>query len=64
MRSLGRRIQLLDSEVDDHDQALKQLLDEAAPHLIAERGIGYVTAAQFYVAWSHPGHRMPSLVRG
>jgi transposase len=55
MRSLARRIQLLDTEVDDHDRALKQLLDQAAPQLIAERGIGYVTAAQFYIAWSHPG---------
>jgi hypothetical protein len=43
MRSLARRIQLLDSEVDEHDRALKQLLDQAAPQLIAERGIGYVT---------------------
>ena len=34
---------------------LKELLDQAAPQLIAERGIGYVTAAEFYIAWSHPG---------
>jgi transposase len=55
MRALGRRIQHLDAEVDDHDRMLKELLDDAAPQLIAERGIGYVTAADFYVAWSHPG---------
>ena len=55
MRSLARRIQLLDTEIDEHDRALKQLLHDAAPQLIAERGIGYVTAAQFYIAWSHPG---------
>jgi transposase len=55
MRALARRIQHLDGEVADHDRALKQLLDEAAPQLIAERGIGYVTAAAFYLAWSHPG---------
>ena len=55
MRALARRIQHLDTEVDEHDRALKQLLDQAAPQLIAERGIGYVTAAQFYIAWSHPG---------
>src|SRR5829696_9051338 len=30
MRSLARRTQLLDSEVDEHDRALKQLLDQAA----------------------------------
>ena len=55
MRSLARRVQLLDAEIDEHDRALKQLLDQAAPQLVAERGIGYVTAAQFYIAWSHPG---------
>ena len=55
MRALAQRIQLLDAEVDDHDRALKQLLDQAAPQLIAERGIGYITAAQFYLTWSHPG---------
>ena len=53
--ALARRIEHLDGEVADHDRALKRLLDEAAPQLIAERGIGYVTAAAFYLAWSHPG---------
>ena len=55
MRSLAQRIQLLDAEVDAHDRALRELLDQAAPQLIAERGIGYITAAQCYLAWSHPG---------
>lgn len=55
MRSLARRIQLLDTEIDEHDRALKALLDQAAPQLVAERGVGYITAAQFYIAWSHPG---------
>jgi transposase len=55
LRALARRIQLLDDEVDDHDRALKELLDQAAPQLIAERGVGYVTAAEFYITWSHPG---------
>jgi transposase len=55
MRSLAQRIQLLDGEIDEHDRALRKLLDQAAPQLIAERGIGYITAAAFYLAWSHPG---------
>lgn len=55
MRALARRIQHLDAEIADHDGVLKELLDEAAPQLLAERGIGYVTAAAFYLAWSHPG---------
>jgi transposase len=55
MRALARRVEHLDTEIDDHDQILKELLDEAAPQLLAERGIGYVSAAAFYLAWSHPG---------
>jgi transposase len=55
MRALARRIELLDGEIDEHDRALRDLLDQAAPQLVAERGIGHVTAAQFYLAWSHPG---------
>lgn len=55
LRALARRVEHLDAEVDDHDRVLKELLDQAAPQLIAERGVGYVTAAQFYIAWSHPG---------
>jgi hypothetical protein len=33
--------------------------------LIAERGIGYVTAAPFFIAWSHPGrcHREAAFAR-
>ena len=50
MRSLARRIELLTTEVDEHDRALKHLIDQAAPQLIAARGIGYITAAQFYIA--------------
>lgn len=55
MRALARRAQHLEAEVAEHDTALKALIDQAAPQLIAERGIGYVTAAAFYLAWSHPG---------
>ena len=38
LRALARRIEHLDAEDDDHDRVLKELLDEAAPQLIAERG--------------------------
>lgn len=55
MRALARRIQHLEAEIAEHDTEMKTLLDQAAPQLIAERGIGYVTAAAFYLAWSHPG---------
>jgi transposase len=55
MRALARRVQHLEAEIAEHDAAMKTLLDRAAPQLIAERGVGYVTAAAFYLAWSHPG---------
>lgn len=54
MRALARRIEHLNIEITEHDQALKVLLDEAAPQLLAERGVGYITAAELYLAWSHP----------
>ena len=55
MRAIARRCRNLDAEVSEHDTALRALIDAAAPQLIAERGIGYVTATAFYLAWSHPG---------
>lgn len=55
MRSLARRIGHLDAEITEHDEAIKTLIDDAAPQLVAEFGIGYITAATFYLAWSHPG---------
>jgi transposase len=55
MRSIARRIRQLTDEIAVHDTAMKQLVGEAAPQLTAEPGIGHVTAAMFYIAWSHPG---------
>ena len=55
MRSIARRLICFNDEIALHDTAMKQLIDEAAPQLVAEPGIGYVTAAMFYIAWSHPG---------
>lgn len=55
VRSPARRIRLLDTEVDEHNRALEQLLDQAAAQLVAEGGIGDVTAASFGIASSHPG---------
>lgn len=55
MRLIARRISYLTDEVTVHDTAMKDLVDEAAPQLVAEPGIGYVTASMLYIAWSHPG---------
>ena len=53
IRALARRIDYLSDEIAVHDTAIKTLIDQAAPQLLAETGIGYVTAAMFYIAWSH-----------
>ena len=55
MRAVARRITHLNDEIQSHTQALCVLVDQAAPQLVAEVGIGPVTAAAFYIAWSHPG---------
>ena len=55
MRAVARRITYLDDEVTNHEKALTSLVDQAAPQLVAQVGIGPVTAAAFYIAWSHPG---------
>jgi transposase len=55
MRSIARRISFLADEIADHDAAMKRLVNETAPQLVAEPGIGHVTAAMLYIAWSHPG---------
>jgi len=55
MRVVARRVQHSNEEIDVHDVAMKQLVDDTAPQLAAEPGIGYVTAAVFVIAWSHPG---------
>jgi hypothetical protein len=55
MRAVARRICHLNDEIASHEQALAGLVDQAAPQLVAEVGIGPVTVAAFYIAWSHPG---------
>ena len=55
MRAIAKRVGFLSEEIAVHSAMMKQLVDEAAPQLVAEPGIGYVTAAQIYIAWSHPG---------
>jgi transposase len=55
MRCLTRRITHLRHEVRDLEQELAVLIAQAAPQLLAEPGVGVVSAAQVLVSWSHPG---------
>ena len=53
---MAKRIGVLDDELADNQAQLKALIKQskAAP-LLDKTGIGPVTAAVVYAAWSHPG---------
>lgn len=55
LRRVAARITHLDAEIAAHTADLETLTAEQCPQLLAEFGIGAVTAAQIYIAWSHPG---------
>lgn len=55
MSSVAGRIVTLAGEVRGLDRELRQVLGEHAPQLLAEPGVGIVTAAQVLVSWSHQG---------
>lgn len=54
MRRLAARIRHLDEEIRAHDRDLAALTAQHCPQVIAEVGVGPVTAAQVYISWSHP----------
>jgi transposase len=55
MRCTARRIVALDAEVTDLTEEIRVLVDRLAPQLLAESGVGPVSAAQLLCAWSHAG---------
>lgn len=55
LRATARRIQFLDAEISDLELALRELVERNCPTLLALRGVGVVTAAQVFIAWSHRG---------
>ena len=59
LRALARRIQLLNTEVADHTQAITTLVRAWRPDLLGRCGVGPILAAIVLCAWSHPG-RCPS----
>ena len=54
LRALAARIGHLDNEIATHTQHIAALIRAVAPQLLAEPGVGPITAAQVYIAWSHP----------
>ena len=57
-RALGqvaRRIRTLQAEAADYEAQLERLVAQTVPALLAEPGVGTITAAQLLVSWSHAG---------
>lgn len=55
LRSVARRAEALRAEAAACEQELARLVDELAPSLTAEPGLGPICAAQIICAWSHRG---------
>ena len=55
LRSTARRIRNLNNEIAELKTPIAELITAVAPQLLQQFGIGPVTAAQVYIAWSHPG---------
>lgn len=53
---LAKRVVEVDADIKDYATRIEALVkDSPAAVLLAEPGIGPITAAVFYLAWSHPG---------
>jgi transposase len=55
LRSTARRALALEAEAADLESQLEPLVRELAPALLAEPGVGVITAAQLLISWSHRG---------
>jgi transposase len=55
LRHTARRILALEAEANDLESEIEQLVKQTVPELLAEIGVGPISAAQLYCAWSHRG---------
>jgi transposase len=55
MRACARRAIACGQEADELEAELKRILTDQVPHLLAEPGVGPISAAAIYLAWSHHG---------
>ena len=55
LRHTARRIRALEIEVNELESELEQLVKQTVPDLLAEIGVGPISAAQLYCSWSHRG---------
>lgn len=55
LRATARRALALEGEAAELESRIEELVLAAAPQLLAEPGVGAITAAQVILSWSHPG---------
>ncbi len=55
MRACARRALACGQEADELETELGRILTDQVPHLLAEPGVGPISAAAIYLAWSHHG---------
>lgn len=55
LRSTARRVLALEAEAAELETELEPVLKALCPQLLAERGVGTISAAELINAWSHPG---------
>jgi transposase len=55
LRRCAQRVLALEAEANDLETELEQIGGRVVPGLLAEAGVGPISAAQLYVSWSHPG---------
>lgn len=54
LRTLARRIRTLQAEAADHKRQIQALVEAWRPDLLAQPGVGPISAAMILCAWSHP----------
>jgi transposase len=55
LRACARRVLALAQEAAELEQAIHQQVEQLAPALLAQPGIGPISAAQLLISWSHHG---------
>ncbi len=55
MRACARRALTCQQEATELETELQRILQDQVPHLLAETGVGPISAATIYLAWSHRG---------
>jgi transposase len=55
LRSIAKRVKALEQEAAAYAEQIRKLVVKLAPALLAEPGVGPLTAAQLLLSWSHAG---------